>query len=187
MKLKRVIAGSLMSLASLGCGATDEWEDPAVTSASSALLPGQSVGSTEQVSFFSTDWTSTAWQSETAGAFLNGFYYAAFNAEDTNTSHVTYPQRVERDSSNRPYVDRIVCPGTSQVGRALFDSSIGVWAAKRMPLPAGWDVLWGDPSVAVWEGNWWVSALGSPTDRFRATANTTVNGRSCFRNSDYPL
>lgn len=181
MTPKKLMTGVLLTLAGFGCSGPDDRLDEVA----SELVAWDGVGNTESVSRFSTDWTSTAWQSEVAAAVSTDFHLqGAFNAEDTNTAHVTYPVRTERDSSNRFYVDRIVCPGTSQVGRFLYDGS--QWNALRLPTPNGWAVVWGDPAAAAWEGNLWISALGSPTDVFSAKSNTTVNGKGCYRTSDYP-
>jgi hypothetical protein len=178
---KKLMAAALLTLAGFGCSGPDDRLDEVA----SDLVGGDGVGNTEPVSRFSTDWTSTAWQSEVTAAVSSDYHLqGAFNAEDTNTAHVTYPVRTQRDSLNRFYVDRIVCPGTSQVGRFLYDGS--QWNAQRLPTPNGWAVVWGDPAAAAWEGNLWISALGSPTDVFSAKSNATVNGKGCYRTSDYP-
>lgn len=185
MRLNSVIAGALLAFLAAGCGANDELENEGATSLKSELVASGPGSFTERVSLSSPDWPASAWQSETAGAAKDRYEYVAYNAEDTDTTHVTYPQRAERDAMNRPYVDRIVCPGTSAVGRSTWSPVSFSWSVRRMPLPAGWAVLWGDPALALFDGNWWVSALASPSDYFATRANVTVGAKSCYRTSNF--
>src|SRR5689334_3426293 len=110
MKLSNRVLSSLLAMVAAGCGANDELSGEEAASLDSALVAPAAGVNTERVSMTSPNWTATAWQSETAGSAKDDFEYVAYNAEDTDTTHVTYPQRVERDPQNRPFVDRVVCP-----------------------------------------------------------------------------
>lgn len=139
----------------------------------------EEVQSNQLVSSFniSTLAGGSAWQSEAVGRNLTSvFDLATFNAEDPRPGHESFID------VGGGFVDRVVCPGTSQAGINVFDNGDGWQTPTYISPPSGWSLLWGDPAIARFEGKAWVSSLGSPSTRFAQIAN--FNG--CFRTSNAP-
>ncbi len=181
----------LSVIVATGCSGASVGEtegEERVAESDQALVSGTTGVGVGDVSRISTDWTASAWQSEAWGAASGGFEYAVYNAEDTNTAHVTYPVTTTNDPQGRKYIDRIVCPGTNQVGTNFEDPfEDDSWVdAHHLPMPAGIAVLWGDPSLYLYDGYAWVSALVSPSDVFSARSNYVNGSQHCFRTSDIP-
>jgi len=175
----------------LGCSAEPDSGAEAVALVKSELISGASGVGTIDVSSVSADWNTTAWQSESVGVSVGFWQYVAYNAEDTNPAHVQYITTSTLDSSGRPFVDRVVCPGASNIGTNFEDPNedddyVDAHLLPATPDSVGLPINWGDPAMYGFDGYVWVSSLRVPSDRIKAVSNYTVNGAKCLRTSDAP-
>jgi len=161
---------------------SEELADPLVVAREKLL--NSNGGPIPDVSYNTTAWTTNKWQSETDGTTAGFITYVIFNAEPS--TNVVYPVRTEKDSQGRPYVDRVVCPGASQVGTNFDDaqSDDDFADAHYLPVPFGIAAVWGDPAMATANGNWYVSSLVAPLDVFNMHTNIVAGGLNCYRTSD---
>jgi hypothetical protein len=180
-----VSLGLAGALASCGPTPATSTEPPDQLVVARAAILTNTGGPVPDVSYNTTAWSTSKWQSETDGQTAAFVTYVAFNAEPS--TNVVYPVRTDKDSQGRAYVDRVVCPGASQVGTNFDDaeSDEDFADAHYLPVPFGIAAVWGDPAVATGNGHWYVSSLVAPLDVFNMHTNIVAGGINCFRTSDY--